>query len=178
MRADLDSGVRSMTPTRAVTPIREPRMQGRTQAHPIGQTRALLWALMAALMLALPAAVHSAQAEEAPGAVAGIIQGQLDAFAAGDETAAYGYAAPSIQRKFPDPDVFMTMVRSGYAPLVGPQAVEFLGYESRGDKAVQRVKVIAADGTPWMAHYFMRQMEDGSWRIAGCRLERLPGGTA
>lgn len=163
-----------MIPTRAAAPIRQTRTQGRPSARP-GH---LLWALLAALMLALPAAVPPAQAEDAPGAVAGIIQGQLDAFAAGDETAAYAFAAPSIQRKFPDAGVFMTMVRSGYAPLVAPQAVEFLGYEGRGDKAVQRVRVIAADGTPWMAHYFMRQLEDGSWRIAGCRLERLPGGTA
>lgn len=144
---------------------------------------AMLWSFLAALLAAVlviaPAASSDARADEAPPtAVTGTIEGQLDAFAAGDEAAAYRFAAPSIQRKFSDPAVFMEMVRTGYAPLVGPQAFEFMGYRSRGDKAVQRVKVIAADGTPWMAHYFMRRMEDGSWRIAGCRLERLPGGTA
>lgn len=140
-----------------------------------------LWIFLAALGLALPAAIAAglpaAHADETRSPASDIIQGQLDAFAAGDEAAAYSFAAPSIQRKFTDPQIFMEMVQSGYAPLVAPQAVEYLGYESRGDRAVQRVKVLAADGTSWMAHYFLRQMEDGSWRIAGCRLERLPGGT-
>lgn len=101
------------------------------------------------------------------------ITGQLDALAADDPAKAYSYAAPMIQQKFGDADTFMRMVRQGYGALIAPSAVDFQRFEQRDGRAVQSVKILAQDGTAWMAHYMMERMEDGTWRIAGCRMEQL-----
>lgn len=120
--------------------------------------------------------LHAEEPSAGQTAAVEIIQGQLEAMAAGDKAKAYSYAAPFIQQKFENPETFMTMVARGYGALIAPQAYEFQRYEARDDRAVQSVQVIAQDGTAWMAYYQMQRMEDGSWRIAGCRLEKLPGG--
>ena len=53
---------------------------------------------------------------------------QLDAFARGDDaTTAYAQASPVIQAKFQSKEIFMAMVRQGYAVLIQPQRVDFLG---------------------------------------------------
>ena len=110
-------------------------------------------------------------------AVATIIQNQLTALAEGDRAAAYSYAAPFIQRKFQNPETFMEMVSKGYAPLIAPQAVDFQRFEASGTRATQAVMLVARDGSAWIAYYLMQQMEGGSWRLAGCQLEKLPGGS-
>lgn len=109
--------------------------------------------------------------------VSQVIQGQLKAFAAGNRDLAYSYAAPSIQRMFPSPDVFMNMVAQGYGALIAPQSYQFESFQENDGRAVQMVRLTAADGTAWKAYYMMQQMEDGSWRIAGCQMEQLPGGS-
>lgn len=132
--------------------------------------------LLVAGLAAVGAITAQAQDGDGRNAVAAIIQNQLTAMAEGDRAKAYSYAAPFIQRKFQNPDIFMDMVSRGYAPLIAPQAVEFQRFEAAGNRATQAVMLVARDGSAWMAYYFMQQMEDGSWRIAGCQLEKLPGG--
>lgn len=132
--------------------------------------------LLVAGLAAVGAITARAQESGSQSAVTTIIRSQLAAMAAGDQAQAYSYAAPFIQRKFRNPELFMEMVAKGYAPLIAPQAVEFQRFESAGDRATQAVMLVARDGSAWMAYYFMQQMEDGSWRIAGCQLEKLPGG--
>ncbi|MEQ8828325.1 MAG: DUF4864 domain-containing protein [Alphaproteobacteria bacterium] len=132
--------------------------------------------LFVAGLAAVGAITARAQDNAGQQAVATIIQNQLNAMAAGDRAKAYSYAAPFIQQKFRNPDIFMEMVTRGYAPLIAPQAVEFQRFEASGGRATQAVMLVARDGSAWMATYFMQQMEDGSWRIAGCQLEKLPGG--
>ena len=39
---------------------------------------------------------------------------------------------------------------------------------------VQPVRMTDADGRAWMALYPMEQQPDGTWRINGCQLGRLP----
>ena len=124
--------------------------------------------------LSVPQAVAQQSASEV--VVSEIIQGQLKAFAAGNQDLAYSFAAPSIQRMFPSSEVFMNMVAQGYGALIRPQSYEFETYQENEGRAVQTVRVVAADGTLWKAYYMMQQMEDGSWRIAGCQMEQLPGG--
>ncbi len=116
-----------------------------------------------------------AQAEEAEGsAIRAIIEAQLEAFQRDDGSTAFSFASPMIQRQFGTPEQFMTMVRQGYDPVYRPSSTEFQDTQFNADRAVQKVLFVDREGQAWMAYYFMEQQEDGPWRIAGVRLERLP----
>lgn len=111
-------------------------------------------------------------------AIRQVIERQMDAFRRDDGATAFGYASPLIQEKFGNPDRFMAMVRSGYPQVYRPQEVEFeeLAVEDIGP--VQNVRVIGPDGVPVMAIYLMQRQTDGSWRINGCYLIRIPNQSA
>lgn len=106
-----------------------------------------------------------------------VIEDQLAAFTAGDRARAYSHAAPMIQQRFGDAGTFMQMVTSGYAALINPLEFSFTETEVNGGNAVQDMRLVARDGSAWLAHYTLQRMPDGSWRISGCWLEKLPGGT-
>ena len=130
------------------------------------------------LMLALSPALVSAG--EIPGAadtelMQNVISRQLDAFARGDATTAYAQASPVIQAKFQSKEMFMAMVRQGYAVLIQPQRVDFLGAKQTSDGPVFGVQVYARDGSSWIAAYQMVRDESENWRINGCQLMRLSG---
>jgi len=130
------------------------------------------------LMLALSPALVSAG--EIPGAadtelMQNVISRQLDAFARGDATTAYAQASPVIQAKFQSKEIFMAMVRQGYAVLIQPQRVDFLGAKETSDGPVFGVQVYARDGSSWIAAYQMVRDESENWRINGCQLMRLSG---
>ena len=107
-------------------------------------------------------------------AVIGVIQSQLDAFAADDAAGAYQFASPGIQRIFPTPEIFMGMVRTGYLPIYRHQRADFLEFDVVNGALAQRVLLVGPDGVPVVALYFMQRQPDGSWRINGVSL--LEGG--
>ncbi|MEQ8655053.1 MAG: DUF4864 domain-containing protein [Kiloniellales bacterium] len=116
-----------------------------------------------------------AQADEADSqALRAVIQAQLEAFQRDDGTTAFSFASPMIQRQFGTPEQFMTMVRQGYDPVYRPISTEFQDAQFNAERAVQKVLFQDRSGQSWMAYYFMQQEADGSWRIAGVRLEQLP----
>ena len=104
-----------------------------------------------------------------------VIELQLDAFARGDATTAYAQASPTIQTLFSTEEIFMMMVRSGYAALIAPRRVEFLELFHDQANPVYRVGIESLDGTRWMAFYRMAAHPDRSWRIAGCVLTIISG---
>ena len=104
-----------------------------------------------------------------------VIERQLDAFSRGDATTAYAQASPTIQTLFPTEEIFMMMVRSGYAALIAPRRVEFLEFFYDQTSPVYRVGIESPDGTLWMAFYRMAAQPDRSWRIAGCMLTIISG---
>ena len=106
-----------------------------------------------------------------------VIERQLDAFARGDATTAYAQASPLIQSMFPNQDIFMTMVRTGYGALISPAQVDFLGVEETADGPVFGVKIYARDGSLWFAAYQMVLENQEDWRINGCRVTRYSGET-
>lgn len=124
--------------------------------------------------LSMSAAV-SAQAEDArqPDIIA-VIDAQLQAFAAGDRTAAFSHAAPNIQSRFGSPDTFMRMVEGGYSILISPASVDYLSLEDTAEGIIQPVRVIGRDGTARIALYQMEAQPDGSWKISGCYLTEDP----
>ena len=104
-------------------------------------------------------------------AIRDIIQSQVDAFRRDDGDAAFGYASPSIQGMFGEPDTFMEMVRQGYRPVYRPKVFDFREIVSLHGEIAQKVHVVGPDGRPVTALYPMTQLPDGSWRINGCYLQ-------
>jgi hypothetical protein len=59
------------------------------------------------------------------GAAQSIIRAQEEAFARDDGATAYSFASPALQNYFRNPDGFMSMVRSGYAPVYRHRSFAF-----------------------------------------------------
>lgn len=136
-------------------------------------THVLLFVL---LMLSLPAQAGGTgkfDATEAK-AVRAVIEAQLAAFAADDGPRALSYAFPDIRKRFPAPEGFLEMVRKSYPVVYRPRSVGFLEPELEDDEVFQAVEMSDANGVLWIAIYRMGRVEDGSWRIMGCRV--VPGG--
>lgn len=106
-------------------------------------------------------------------AIHGIISDQMAAFRRDDATAAFNDASPFIQGRFRQPDIFLKMVKSGYAPVYRPQQVEFRDLVPAEGGFDQRVFILGPDGRSYLAHYLMQRQPDGGWKINGCILELL-----
>lgn len=99
------------------------------------------------------------------------IDSQIKAFIAGDNAAAYAYAAPNVQRLFPSVDVFMGMVTKGYQPVYHPKTYSFGKAEQVGPTSiVQQVLVVGPDGKDYEAVYTLELQPDGVFRITSVSL--------
>ena len=127
--------------------------------------------LILVLAMAL-ATIHPVRADEVADAKT-IIGAQADAFARDDATGAYGYAAPLVQQIFPKVDLFMDMVRSGYAPVYRHKSFEFGRSAMDDGKVTQIVHIVDADGVPWEALYTLERQSDGTLKISGCTLLKV-----
>jgi hypothetical protein len=133
--------------------------------------------LLGILMVLLVFAVGSARAQTSDvdqAAIRQVIQSQMAAFQKDDGATAYGYASPTIQQKFVNPDVFLEMVKTGYPAVYHPREVEFRELKVENGRLLQEVYVVGPDGNPALAIYEMQRQPDGSWRINGCWLTRAP----
>lgn len=101
------------------------------------------------------------------GAFQAVIESQVRAFGRGDWAAAFGYASPSIQAMFGDPERFSRMVMAGYEAVARPRVFEFEPPQMIDGRPTQPVYVVGPDGVPKRALYFMERQPDGSWRIDG-----------
>ncbi|WP_421695289.1 DUF4864 domain-containing protein [Aestuariivirga sp.] len=135
----------------------------------------LLLSVLAILMtLALPARAEDLSAADQE-AFRSIITGQIEAFRNEDGARAYSYAAPMIRQVFPNPDMFMNMVRKGYQPVYRPKSFSFgtAGFSASG-RPIQKVTVVGPDGQTYEAIYTMERQPDGTWQINGCAIVRAP----
>lgn len=122
-----------------------------------------LFLLVLLLVFALgPGNARADQAED----IQGVINRQVEAFAAGDLAAAYSFAAPTIQSIFPSPEIFGRMVETGYPMIWRPAEVRYLGLRTEDGKTIQRMGFRDAAGRLHLFDYEMTE-EDGVWRIAG-----------
>ncbi|QIO36023.1 DUF4864 domain-containing protein [Bradyrhizobium sp. 1(2017)] len=124
-------------------------------------------ALLVALMITLGAAPAFA---DDIAAAQGVIRAQEQAFVRDDAAAAYSHAAPAIQELFPAPDIFMSMVQNGYAPVYRHKSFEFGDSKAEGSWIAQRVHIVDANGEAWEALYTLERQPDGSYKITGCSL--------
>ena len=127
-------------------------------------------ALLVAFMIALSAA--PAFADDIATAQS-VIRAQEQAFSRDDAASAYSYAAPAIREIFPAPDIFMSMVQNGYAPVYRHKSFEFGESRSEGNWISQHVHIIDANGEAWEALYTLEQQADGSYKITGCSLLKV-----
>jgi hypothetical protein len=132
------------------------------------------FAALICLFLAAPAAAEAPTPQE-QAAFQAIIDGQLKAFAADNGPGAYEFAAPMIKGMFPDPEMFMSMVKRGYEPVYRNQSYAFgEAFEDPMGRPAQRVIITAMDGKRYEAVYTMQLQGDGTWKIAGCYLVKVP----
>jgi hypothetical protein len=108
-----------------------------------------------------------------------IISRQLEAFLSGDFARAYTFASPDIKRIFPTLERFMSMVQSGYLPVLRPGNYAFGRSEQLFDGRIQwEVLIDGPDGKGYTATYIMEQQQDGSWKVDAVMLRRgAPGMT-
>jgi hypothetical protein len=137
--------------------------------------RRLILKVAVLLFLLAPGLGHGQSVSAADArAVRAVIEAQLEAFRRDDAPRAFSYAAPGIREAFGTPEKFMAMVREQYAVVYRPRSVSFEEPLMAGEDLVQPVRITDGDGRTWMAIYPMAKQPDGSWRINGCHLARLP----
>ncbi len=133
----------------------------------------LILALCSLLILAAPARAEDSSIPAADRAqIRAVIEQQIAAFAKDDAAAAFAFASPAIQQQFGTPDIFMQMVRSGYAAVYRPRSVSFSETRLVEGVTVQQVDVIGPDGVGAHTFYLMEREADGSWRINGVTMTR------
>ena len=125
--------------------------------------------LLAIVFISLAA---PARAVDDVAAAQGVIRSQVEAFSRDDAAAAYSHAAPAIQEIFPQADIFMSMVRNGYAPVYRHKSFDFGEARISDGTIAQRVRIVDADGIPWEALYTLELQPDGSVKITGWVLLR------
>ena len=99
-----------------------------------------------------------------------VITAQIEAFRRNDAAAAFAFATPGIQEKFGDSTHFVEAVKQAYPQVYRPRSFKFTGMGSEDGLVTQRVEIVGPDGRLVTAIYDMAHEQDGSWRIAGCRL--------
>ena len=97
-----------------------------------------------------------------------VVAQQLMAFAQDDAPRAYALADPGLQRRYPDPNQFLAMVRVRYPMVHRPVTVLFLKAETAGSDALQRVRFTDEGGRGWLATYVLHRQQDRQWRISAC----------
>ncbi|BDA84541.1 DUF4864 domain-containing protein [Aureimonas sp. SA4125] len=127
--------------------------------------------LVAGLVAGPFAATLPASADDA-GDIRAVITQQLQAFKTGDSDAAYSFAAPNIRRMFPSPEIFMSMVQSGYAPVFQSSNATFGPLKAEGAGFRQEVHLTDPSGQSYIASYTLERQPDGSLKITSCAIRR------
>lgn len=122
------------------------------------------------LLLALLLGLASPALADDVAAAQSVIRAQEQAFGRDDAAAAYSHAAPEIRQIFPQADIFMEMVRQGYAPVYRHKSFEFGEARAANGHIAQRVQIVDDNGEAWVAMYTLEQQPDGSLKITGCSL--------
>ncbi len=105
-----------------------------------------------------------------------IIRSQINAFLNDDASAAYSFASPAIQGKFPNQNLFFEMVKRTYQPVYRPGNFAFGRNKVVGDQVIQEVLITGPDGKDWTAVYQLIKLPDGTYKINGVQiLQSAPG---
>lgn len=135
--------------------------------------RRLLPSLALAASLALGAPASDAEPADAA-AIQAVILDQLEAFQADEMDRAFAHASPGIQSIFRTPERFRRLVQQGYPMIWRPERFDVGNLEPAGDALIQTMVFVDRSGQVFEADYRM-ELVDGTWRIAGVTLRKLPG---
>ncbi|ASQ04118.1 DUF4864 domain-containing protein [Sinorhizobium meliloti WSM1022] len=128
-----------------------------------------------AIALCLIFAGH-VQADEPVDTAQSVIRAQIKAFTEDDAEAAYSFASPEIQAKFPDKRLFLDMVKRSYQHLYRPSRFAFGRAKVVGDEVVQEVLISGSDGKDWTAIYSLIRDADNNYRVSGVMMvQTAPG---
>ncbi|MDB5652428.1 MAG: hypothetical protein JWQ94_41 [Tardiphaga sp.] len=103
------------------------------------------------------------------------ITSHVDAIGRDDAATAYSYAAPAIKAMFPQPGSFLAMDRKGYAPIYRHKTFQFGESMANETSVARKVSIVDADGVSWNGLYTLDRQSDGSLKISGCILQKVPG---
>ena len=134
----------------------------------------VLPAFIMALQALLPVHAEALSAKDEK-AVQAVVQSQLAAFSKDDADKAFSYAAPELRKTIGSSSAFMAMVKNSYPVVYRPASVAFLKPEGSGDDVIQRVQMLDASGTSWLAVYSLQRQKDKTWRISGCAVVENKG---
>lgn len=100
-----------------------------------------------------------------------VISSQIQAFRDHDAPAALSFAGKGFQTAFPSPEsFFVSIMGSGYAPIMESRSHSFGPFQMVGDKSVaQQVKLTGAKQELYEAVYLLTE-EEGGWRVQGVQL--------
>ena len=117
-----------------------------------------------------------ASAQDVPAAATpwqDVISSQIQAFRDHDAPAALSFAGQGFQATFPSPEsFFVTIMSSGYAPIMESRSHSFGSFQKVGDKSVaQLVKLLDKDQKFFEAVYLMTE-EPAGWRVQGVQLAK------
>lgn len=110
-----------------------------------------------------------AMAEDAVDGSRHVIEKQIEAFLNDDAEAAYAFAAPGIQARYPDKDAFFAMVKKSYQPVYHPGNFAFGRSKNieNGAMILHEVLIEGEDGKDWKAVYQLLRQPDGTYKIGG-----------
>jgi Domain of unknown function (DUF4864) len=120
----------------------------------------------------LPAATGLARADGA--AMRRLIEAQIAAMRADDWPGAFALASPELQAQYGTPAALRDDVTAHYAPLPAVADAEFIDIVMFRGLPTYRVTLSDGDGSTATAYYLVRRLDDGSLRVAGCVLVRVP----
>ena len=120
----------------------------------------------------LPAATGLTYADEA--AMRLLIEAQISAMRADDWPSAFALESPDLQAQYGTPAALRDDVTAHYAPFPAIASVRFLDIVTFRGLPTYRVTLVDGEGATTTAYYLVRRLDDGSLRIAGCVLVRVP----
>jgi len=120
----------------------------------------------------LPAATGLTGADRA--AMQRLIEAQIAAMRAEDWPGAFALASPDLQSHYGTAAALRDDVTANYAPLPAVAGAKFIDIVTFRGLPTYRVNLTGGDGSMTTAYYLLRRLDDGSLRIAGCVLVRVP----
>ena len=120
----------------------------------------------------LPAATGLTHSDEA--AMRLLIEAQIAAMRADDWPSAFALESPDLQAQYGTPAALRDDVIAHYAPFPAIASARFLDIVTFRGLPTYRVTLFDGEGATTTAYYLVRRLADGSLRIAGCVLVRVP----
>ena len=136
--------------------------------------RFLIFSILIAWTFALADARAQQSGSTKLDAIEQIISQQIAAFRKDDAETAFSFASPMIQKRFRNPEFFLSMVARGYPQVYRPQSFRFGERAELNNRTFQKVLVVGPSGSQVTAVYEMMQV-DGKWRINGCQILKAKG---